>query len=192
MKNTVPTVSTEPLAPLLHNSGVPPRTVIAYEGLAGMARTAGPGGSGMAGVSFGKQQAPQIYGTPIRFRLEPEARARDAAEFLGRLRGTWSESEAQHAGEALPATDDHPSSPEKILIIMINRQARGLPLPDGCLVIPAQDHHPLWSTDPLTVLAIFSKSTRSVWLRAKYPTIVAGLQLREVSLLLPPNFVVTP
>jgi hypothetical protein len=30
---------TEPLAPLLHNSGVPPRTVIAYEGLAGMAST---------------------------------------------------------------------------------------------------------------------------------------------------------
>ena len=70
---------TEPLAPLLHNSGVPPRTVIAYEGLAGMARTAGPGGSGMAGVSFGKQQAPQMYGTPIRFRLEPEAQARNAA-----------------------------------------------------------------------------------------------------------------
>jgi len=146
----------------------------------------------MAGVSFGKQQAPQMHGTPIRFRLEPEAQARDAAEFLGRLRGTWTESEALNAREALPATDDQPSSPEKILIIMINQQVRGLPLPDGCLVIPAQDHHPLWSTDPLTVLAIFSKSTRSVWLRAKYPMIAAGLQLREVSLLVPPNFVVTP
>ena len=111
---------------------------------------------------------------------------------MGRLRGTWTESEGQLDGEELPATDDQPSSPEKILIIMINRQARGLPLPEGCLVIPAQDHHPLWSSDPLTVLAIFSKSTRSVWLRAKYPTIAAGLQLREMSLLLPPNFVVTP
>lgn len=186
------TQRTEPRAPLLHNSGVPPRTVIAYEGLAGMARTLGPGGSGMAGVSFGKQQPPRIYGTPIRFRLEPQAQARDAAEFLGRLRGTWTEDEGQNDGEELPDALDQPSSPEKVLITLINRQARGLPLPDGCLVIPAQDHHRLWSTDPLTVLAIFSKSTRSVWLRAKHPTIAAGLQLREVSLLLPPNYVVTP
>jgi hypothetical protein len=199
MKNSLTTLCNEPVASLLHNSGVPPRSVIAYQGLGGLARTAGPGGSGLAGVSFGKQQAPKIIGTPIRFRLPDDYRGLDAAQFLAKWRIESAAADAFTSSLTgfltSPSTNDSSDlpvpteqCPETALISLVNQRARELPLPDGCAAIAPKEEHPLLWADALSALTIFAKSTRSVWLRSKSPALAAGMQGIQLSLLVPPEF----
>jgi hypothetical protein len=55
------------------------------------------------------------------------------------------------------------------------------------LILAHESHVVIW-TDPLTVMAVLSKSTETVWLRAKTPSFGSALQRRSLSLLVPPAF----
>ena len=61
-------------------------------------------------------------------------------------------------------------------------------MPDGAVVIPVKEHHFKINTDLLSVLAVLTKCSASVWLRAKSPRLSALKTLREVSLLIPSSF----
>jgi hypothetical protein len=71
---------------------------------------------------------------------------------------------------------------------LIDLRAKELPLPDGCVVIPHVETPKFVWKDPLTVLAVLSKCSDSVWLRAKSPLLHAALVRRQVTLLVPPHF----
>jgi hypothetical protein len=85
--------------------------------------------------------------------------------------------------------DGTQSSVNRRLITLINRRAKTLPLPDGCAVIKSQEYHQVLWDDPLSALAILSKSTDNVWLRSKSPSIHLALQRSSISLLIPLAFV---
>jgi hypothetical protein len=76
---------------------------------------------------------------------------------------------------------------------LIDERAARLPLPAGCAVIAAHDEHPVRWPDTLAALAVLTKSTDTVWLRDKSPTLASiltgaagGRALRtRISLLVP-------
>lgn len=154
-------------ADLLHNMSAPPKSVVKYSGLTDLATTAGPGGSGV-----GKMCATGIgvFGTPIRFALPNDFRRKTAAGVLREL-------------NVEPSID-----PDRQLDDLINGRASDLPLPEGCVVIPfAESHRLIWS-DTLSALAVLTKCSESVWVRAKSPTLQAALVRRQATLLIPPQF----
>jgi hypothetical protein len=71
---------------------------------------------------------------------------------------------------------------------LINRRAAELPLPDGCAVIKTEPKQELLWGDLLSALAVLSKSTDTVWLRSKSPSLSWALQRSSISLLIPPAF----
>ena len=152
---------------LLHNMSGPPHSVVKYSGLADLASTHGPGGSGVCGVGF-KGRA--HFGTPVRFVLPPELAGKSAADIL------------RHLG-----VDPQPDAGQQ-LAALINARARDLPLPEGCAVILASKSHRVVWADALSVLAVLAKCSHSIWLRAKSPALNAALQRRQVTLLVPPRF----
>ncbi len=152
---------------LLHNMSAPPKSVVKYEGLSALATRNLPGGSGVTCIKY---QGERLFGTPVRFELEADWCGLTPREALLRL-GT------------VPDAD-----PSRQLAALINRRADELPLPDGCAVIPVRDDHVLRWRDPLTMLAILSKSAATVWLRSKTPLMTVALRREPVSLLVPPAF----
>jgi hypothetical protein len=78
--------------------------------------------------------------------------------------------------------------PIQQLTLLINRRADELPLPDGCLVTRAQEYHPVIWSDPLTALAILSKSSDTVWLRNKTPSLLGAMGSMSKTLIVPPSF----
>lgn len=70
---------------------------------------------------------------------------------------------------------------------LVDERAQQLPLPDGCLVIPYDGRHRRPWSDVVSVLAVLSKVSATVWLRAKLPSLEAGLERGRASLLLPPG-----
>ncbi len=77
---------------------------------------------------------------------------------------------------------------ERHLLQLIENRARELPIPDGAVVIPAsRDHLSPWP-DALAAIAVITKSSDNVWLRAKSPRLSVLRNRREVSLLIPPAF----
>lgn len=156
---------------LLHNMSAPPKSVVRYVGLASLARQTGPGGSGLASVQF---SGAQHLGNAIRFELPPMLDVANPAEILRGL------------GLAHNETQDGPAANH--LVRLINARAEQLPLPEGCAVIKSlQTHAEIWS-DPLAALAALTKSTDTVWLRGKTPTLSSLLRRRCISLLIPPAF----
>lgn len=152
-------------AALLHNMSGPPHTVLKYAGLGALAAAAGPG------ASEAKAPALTAFGTPVRVVLPAEVAGATPAEVLRRL------------GRAADA------APERALAALVDARAAQLPLPDGCVVIPARPEHPVfWPDDVLAALAVLAKSSGSVWLRARSPALSAALQRREATLLVPPRF----
>ena len=152
---------------LLHNMSAPPKTVVKYSGLSELARTSGPGGSGVAGVTF---KGREIHGTPVRCMLGSSYAGRTPEKLLAAL------------GHE-PVADV-----ERRLAELINARAQELPLPDGCVVIAGRsDALVIWQ-DPLAALAILAKCSDYVWLRAKTPAIHAALRRNTVTLLIPPQF----
>ena len=69
-------------ASLLHNMSAPPKSVIKYTGLAGLATKRGFGGSGVGTLKFTHEN---VYGSFIAFRLPKGMRVRSAALILERL-----------------------------------------------------------------------------------------------------------
>jgi hypothetical protein len=156
---------------LLHNMSAPPKSAVRYAGLAGLATQGGPGGSGVTQLKY---RGENLFGTPVRFSLGSEWLGLKPFEILDRL------------GVALGQAPG--SDPSKELALLINQRAIELPLPEGCAVIPADPSHKALWNDPLAALAILSKSTDTVWLRSKTPSLLGALQRESVSLLVPPGF----
>jgi hypothetical protein len=156
---------------LLHNMSAPPKSVVKYEGLSGLALHRSPGGTGLTSVGY---RNPAVFGRYVRFELPQAWRGLDA---LGILRSLEvAHDEAIHG------------RPERHLQMLVNQRADALPLPEGCAVVPTAHAHPMPWPDPLAALAVLSKSTDTVWLRGKTPALVAAVQREAVSLLVPPAF----
>jgi hypothetical protein len=150
---------------LLHNMSAPPRTVIKYAGLSGLATKVGPGGAGTKHVDG------HVFGSFVAFRLPTGMRVRSAALLLERL--------GKEVG----------TDAEETLHGLIERRAMELALPDGCLVKPCERSHPSPWPDPLAALAIITKSSANIWLRGKVPSLSSLAKRSSVSLLLPPTLV---
>jgi hypothetical protein len=143
---------------LCQNSGVPPRTTISYAGLAEIAAK---------GESRGSRV---VYSTPVRFEIPDGLAARVPTTILRRL--------GQKPGPDPTAQLRH----------LIEERAAELPLPDGCAVMAAAPGHISPWPDALSGLAVVTKCSNSVWLRAKSPLLGPGCRRGWVSLLVPPAF----
>ena len=139
---------------LLHNSGVPPRTTVVYSGIGRSERCRAPLPYHGPGLVIGTAEVQEEWRDH-----SPE----DMLELLG----------------AAPAEDA-----EAELIRLIDGRARELPLPDGLAVFPEVVGSPAPWPDPLSTLALLTKSSDSVWLREKRPRL--RLARTSIALLVPP------
>lgn len=155
-------------AGLLHNMSAPPKTVVRYTGLADFT-AAGAHRASAAGGAL--PDAPGTFGRPVLFELD--------AGFRGDTPGAVLRRMGRRPG----------AHPDRQLERLLEARAAELPLPDGCVAIePEYTHQPIWR-DALTVLAVLTKCSGTVWLRAKQPMLGAALERRAVTLLVPPAFV---
>lgn len=152
---------------LLHNMSAPPKSVVKYSGLADMAADHSLGGQGVTGSGV---KGNGVFGTPVRFTLPADLAGKSPSEILRRL-----------------GADPRPD-PALQLCALIDARANELPLPDGCAVIVALDHHRLIWADLLSALAILAKCSGDIWLRAKTPALNAAVARTQVTLLVPPLF----
>ncbi|MGK0157720.1 MAG: hypothetical protein ACI9SE_004703 [Neolewinella sp.] len=157
---------------LAHNMSTPPKSVVSFEGLGALTTQHGPGGSGAAGVRYNGRS---FFGMPVRFALRNEWLRLRTPGFL-RLIEPGSKRRS-------------PRSAEAHLHQLIQQRADELPLPEGCVTIPSDTSHPVLWHDALSMLAILTKCSTTVWLRRKMPSLLAALEQRSVSLLVPPAFV---
>jgi len=149
----------------------PPKTVVKYSGLEGFAKQTGPGGSGLTGLKY---MNPKVVGQVVSFLIPDEYFKQEPEKILELLRITY-DSKSISAAEQLTA--------------LINQRAKELPLPEGCAVIKTDVSQPEIWTDALSVLAILTKCTDTIWLRSKSPSLVSARTKRTVSLLVPPLFI---
>jgi len=155
---------------LLHNMSAPPKTVVKYAGLEGLAKQSGPGGSGVTGLKYTN---PVINGLAVRFVLPTEFIGQDPEKILRLLKIDLS---------------DQFSTAESQLVALINHRADELPLPEGCAVMAVNDSHGVIWPDALSALAILTKCTDSIWLRSKTPSLASIKGKPSLSLLVPPLF----
>ena len=158
-------------SPLLHNMSAPPKTVVKYSGLEGLSKQTGPGGSGVTSLKY---MNPKVVGQVVRCLIPDEYFKQEPEKILELLRITY-DSKSISAAEQLTA--------------LINQRAKKLPLPEGCAVIKTDVSQPEIWTDALSVLAILTKCTDTIWLRSKSPSLVSARTKRTVSLLVPPLFI---
>ena len=178
---------------LLHNMSAPPKSVLRYEGLAGLASQSGPGGSGVTQLRY---TAKELFGTPVRFAFDLAWTKLSAVEILNYLQvevvtslPANSQAGVEPSAERLEALNTaRAQAATRQLNALINQRAQAMPLPEGCAVIVPRPEHAVLFADLLSTLAIFSKCTESVWLRSKTPSLIAARSYKEVSLLIPPNF----
>ena len=178
---------------LLHNMSAPPKSVLRYEGLAGLASQSGPGASGATQLRY---TAEDFFGTPVRFAFDHAWAKLSAVEILNYLQvdvaasaAVTSQTGVEPSAEQLKALNAaRTNAAMRQLNALINERAQALPLPEGCAVIVPRPEHQVLFGDLLSTLAIFSKCTESVWLRSKTPSLIAARGYNEVSLLIPPNF----
>ena len=178
---------------LLHNMSAPPKSVLRYEGLAGLASQSGPGGSGVTQLRY---TAKELFGTPVRFAFDLAWTKLSAVEILNYLQveavtslPANSQAGVEPSVEQLKALNTaRAQAATRQLNALINQRAQAMPLPEGCAVIVPRPGHAVLFADLLSTLAIFSKCTESVWLRGKTPSLIAARGYKEVSLLIPPNF----
>ena len=155
---------------LLHNMSAPPKTLVKYSGLEGLTQQAGPGGSGVTGLKYTN---PSVFGQAVRFVIPPAYFGQEPESILKLL-------QISHDSKFTSATEQ--------LSALINQRAKKLPLPEGCAVIKTNGQEPEIWTDALSVLAILTKSTDTIWLRSKSPSLAGARNKRTVSLLVPPLF----
>ena len=148
---------------LLHNMSAPPKTTISWRGLGAIGDTAGTS-------PVASSHTAGMFGIAVRFSLELAIARKPPAAML------------RHLGHR-PGPD-----PAAELRALIDAHAASLPLPDGCAVIRSQPHHAGPWTDTLSALAVLTKRSRSVWLRAKTPSLSALPVPWTLSLLVPPSF----
>jgi hypothetical protein len=178
---------------LLHNMSAPPKSVLRYEGLAGLASQSGPGGSGVTQLRY---TAKEFFGTPVRFAFDLAWTKLSAIEILNYLQvevmttlPANSQAGEEPSVEKLKALSTaRAQAATRQLNALINQRAQAMPLPEGCAVIVPRPKHTVLFADLLSTLAVFSKCTESIWLRSKTPSLIAARGYQEVSLLIPPNF----
>ncbi len=154
-------------APLLHNMSAPPKSVVTYTGLSGVMT---PRGSDATSRPYADGHQ---FGRTVRFTWP-----------VG-LHGATPLAVLHHLGVAHDETVH--GTPNQHLQALVNQRADALPLPEGCAVVRAHQDHPVVWPDLLAALAVLSKSTDTVWLRSKAPTLAAAVQREAVSLLIPPG-----
>ena len=159
----------EDVVPYLYNMSAPPKTVVAYSGLGRTVSVTTCPGYGAQGAANGRGQG--LFGTPVRFVLPPDLLGKKPITILRRL--------------GVKPSGDH----EQQLLALINARADELPLPDGCVVIrQTGTEREIWK-DPLTVLAVLTKCSDVIWLRAKHPALQAAFERGSAAtLLVPPQF----
>ena len=158
----------DPSPALLHNMSAPPKTTVTWQGLSGLIGQLGPGGSGVCSLKY--TPGGVAHGLALRFALPEDVTAVSAASLLELL--------GQPAGTAA----------EKTLLALIEARAAALPLPDGCVVIQKVPGAAMPWPDLLSVLAILTKCSEAVWLRAKKPSLTSLTRRRSATLLVPPMF----
>ena len=156
--------SQDPGVPLAHNMSAPPKTTISWHGLGATSGSR----NGKANAAAGNHAG--MFGMPVGFTLTDAIARKPPAAML------------RHLGHR-PGTDA-----AEELNALIDMRAASLPLPDGCAVIRYQPDHPTAWEDTLSILAVLTKSSGAVWLRAKSPSLAAITTCRAVSLLVPPTF----
>ena len=159
----------DPSPSLLHNMSAPPKTTVTWQGLSGLMGQLGPGGSGVCSLKY--TPGGGAYGLAVRFALADDVTRLSASSLLERL--------GQAAG----------GSAERTLLAHIEAHAKALPLPDGCVVIQKVPGAATPWPDLLSVLAVLTKCSDAVWLRAKKPSLSSLARRRSVTLLVPPMFV---
>jgi hypothetical protein len=155
--------------PLLHNMSAPPKTVVSFTGL-GFRKPQQSLKAALA-AEAPKPDSGEDFGTVLHFTLDATMNARTPRAIL-RLLGA-----------------KHGSDPDGTLAALIETRATELPLPGGLLVVPATApgiHRVLWP-DLLSVIAVLTKCSEHVWLRAKNPSLSAALSRRTVCLFVPPT-----
>ena len=155
---------------LLHNMSAPPKTVVKYAGLEGLAKQSGPGGSGVTGLKYTNTV---VNGLAVRFVLPTGFIGQDTENILRLLKIDRS---------------DQFSAAESQLVALINHRADELPLPEGCAVMAVNDSHGVIWPDALSALAILTKCTDRIWLRSKTPSLASIKGKPSLSLLVPPLF----
>jgi len=167
-------MSTPNTLSMLFNTSVPNHTSAAFNNRVGHSGQQSIGADSTADGDEIPYGGPRVFGTPVRFRLDEEWRRLKPRDMLSRLgfKRQW-----------LPGAD-----PEGQLLELINKRADELPLPDGCIVIRAQRFHPIIWSDPLTSLAILSKSSDILWLRSKTPSLRGAMYWLSATLIVPPSF----
>ena len=151
-------------AELLHNMSAPPKTVVQFEGL-----------RALQGLGAAKDHPPALHGTPFRFCIDATLLELKPARLLQTL--DPSSRVRVHA------------IAEKRLLQLVEQHAQTLPLPEGCLIVKSSSRHAVAWPDALTALAVLTKCTDTVWLRAKSPSLEVARARLDVSLLVPPAFV---
>ncbi len=158
--------SQDPGVPLARNMSAPPKTTISWHGL--VASVSPPPSRDGKAKSTGNH--PGMFGIPVGFTLAAAIARKPPAAMLRHL----GHRPGRDAAEELRA--------------LIDMRAASLPLPDGCAVIRYQRGHPTAWEDTLAILAVLTKSSGAVWLRAKSPSLAAITTCPAVSLLIPPTF----
>lgn len=148
----------------LHNMSAPPKSVVQYGGLPELLRS-------QPGAATGGQREGMPKAVALRFELVSEFTTCSPGQLLSSL-GITPMRAAQSQLDAL-----------------IDARAAELPLPAGCAVIACQSSHRVIWQDLLTVLAVLSKCSDTLWLRDKSPSLSSALTKRRASLLVPPRFV---
>lgn len=161
---------------LLHNMSAPPTTTVRYAGLGTQAESS----ASVSKVSTSKKSSakpinPRAFGVAVHFAIEQSMTSTTAIGILRRLK--------TKPGSNADAT----------LAALIETRAAEFPLPDGCLLmprhsieLPASTVCTLWP-DLLSTLAVLSKCSDHVWLRAKSPSLSAALTRRSATLFVPPQ-----
>ncbi|MCY2956118.1 MAG: hypothetical protein NT107_03665 [Planctomycetota bacterium] len=154
----------EPAA-LLHNMSVPPNSTIRYNGLQELVvNSFGAGSKGLGSIAYAKPAArPLIFAVC----LPASVQSADPIDLLRALDGV--------------VQDD----PLAQLCSLIDAQALALPLPDACALKTTAPIGQRFTSDLLTALAILTKCSGRVWLRAKGPSLAAALNRRTALLLVP-------
>jgi len=156
-------MTTEPGYDLLHNMSAPSKSTVKYSGL-----------SSLTGKDAQQSTTGYHFGTPVRFELAFPLAGHDPMTIMaliGVKPGSFKGKDST-----------------KHLIALIEECAMKLPLPEGCAAIPVKASHKAVWTDVLTILAILTKSTDTVWLRSKTPSLASAMHRTAASLLVPPCF----
>lgn len=154
---------------LLNNMSAPPKTIVAFTGLGFAVQV--PSAKASSSHESAVRQCTEAFGTVLHFTLDAAMSARTPRTVLRLL-------------HAKPGSD-----PENTLTALIDARAAELPLPSGLLVVPPDArgiHRVLWP-DLLSVMAVLTKCSNHVWLRAKNPSLSAALTRRTVCLFVPPT-----